>query len=408
MKNKKILAFLIVGALVVGNLTSASPAAFAETTGGNTVVGGSGANAGNAIIRTGDTSVTSYTETQGNINETSVTGENTSNINVSNSNFATVVTTASTSASTGGNTAIGGQGGNGGNGGSGGSGGNGGGGNTPPAQNLATSTLIVIKEVINDNSGTSTAAAFTLSATGIGISTTLFANGSATATLQFNGNATGTRFILAPGTYFVTEATSSGYSGSFSAACAGTIAAGETKTCTVTNNDIAPPTGGGSGNGGGGGNTPPQPTSGGGGNPSVLSASGSGGGISTPSSLICLPASQGALVGRDVHFSASGGNGTYTWTAPEIATPATGEQFALIYQTIGAHNVEVRSGNQTATCAVDIPAGRVLGESIENPRLPNAGAEQKTGYLFILITLTSIFGLLSFISTRTLISAGEL
>ena len=44
---------------------------------------------------------------------------------------------------------------------------------------------------------------------------------------------------LDAGTYSVTETGPSGYTASYSADCSGTIAIGETKTCTVTNNDQA-------------------------------------------------------------------------------------------------------------------------------------------------------------------------
>jgi hypothetical protein len=37
----------------------------------------------------------------------------------------------------------------------------------------------------------------------------------------------------------VAETAKAGYTATFSAGCAGTIAAGETRTCTVTNTDIA-------------------------------------------------------------------------------------------------------------------------------------------------------------------------
>ena len=47
---------------------------------------------------------------------------------------------------------------------------------------------------------------------------------------------------LGAGSYNVTETGPSGYTASFSADCTGTIAAGQTKTCTVTNDDVAPTT----------------------------------------------------------------------------------------------------------------------------------------------------------------------
>jgi hypothetical protein len=44
---------------------------------------------------------------------------------------------------------------------------------------------------------------------------------------------------LDAGSYDVTESGPAGYTASFSEDCAGTIALGETKTCTVTNDDNA-------------------------------------------------------------------------------------------------------------------------------------------------------------------------
>ena len=47
----------------------------------------------------------------------------------------------------------------------------------------------------------------------------------------------GTRCLINPGAYGVSENIVAGYTGSFSADCTGSIALGETKTCTVTNSD---------------------------------------------------------------------------------------------------------------------------------------------------------------------------
>lgn len=48
-------------------------------------------------------------------------------------------------------------------------------------------------------------------------------------------------FSVDPGDYTVTESGGpSGYAASSSAGCAGTIAAGESRTCTITNDDVAP------------------------------------------------------------------------------------------------------------------------------------------------------------------------
>ncbi|HET6594988.1 MAG TPA: hypothetical protein VFG81_05165 [Anaerolineales bacterium] len=91
-------------------------------------------------------------------------------------------------------------------------------------------TLIVIKHVINDNGGTAVASAFTLDSGGINDSPDNFAG----------AEAPGTTVTLDAGSYNVTETGPSGYSASFSADCSGTITNGQTKTCTVTNDDISP------------------------------------------------------------------------------------------------------------------------------------------------------------------------
>ncbi len=90
-------------------------------------------------------------------------------------------------------------------------------------------TLIVKKIVSNDNGGTKTSADFTMQVTGTNPSPA-----------SFPGSATGTSVTIVPGTYSVDEAAMTGYTKSFSADCTGTIAAGQTKTCTITNNDNPP------------------------------------------------------------------------------------------------------------------------------------------------------------------------
>lgn len=96
---------------------------------------------------------------------------------------------------------------------------------TPPPANL-----IVIKEVVNDNGGTASAGDFTMSVDDDG-----------TNPADFPGAGTpGTTVPVDPGPYTVTESGPSGYAATLSTDCVGTIAAGETKTCTITNNDLPP------------------------------------------------------------------------------------------------------------------------------------------------------------------------
>ena len=90
--------------------------------------------------------------------------------------------------------------------------------------------LTVIKHVVNDNGGAKTAVDFTMNVTGNNVSDTSFSG----------AENPGTTVSLDAGTYSVAEGDHAGYTVEYSADCGGTIAFGESKTCTVTNNDIAP------------------------------------------------------------------------------------------------------------------------------------------------------------------------
>ena len=98
--------------------------------------------------------------------------------------------------------------------------------------NDQAATLTVIKTVVNDNGGTAAASAFTMTINGV------IASGGN----SFPGAAAGvTRSITTFGSYGVTESSVPGYTQtSASADCAGTIALGQHKTCTITNDDVAP------------------------------------------------------------------------------------------------------------------------------------------------------------------------
>lgn len=95
-------------------------------------------------------------------------------------------------------------------------------------QGPTTGTLIVIKNVVNDDGGSSVASDFTMDVSGTNVSDA-----------SFPGSETGTTVTLEAGAYAVTETEDAGYAASYEG-CSGTIAAGETKTCTITNDDIAP------------------------------------------------------------------------------------------------------------------------------------------------------------------------
>src|SRR5206468_2263306 len=91
--------------------------------------------------------------------------------------------------------------------------------------------LIVIQHVINDNGGTATAAGFTMSVTG-----------SSPSPASFPGaESSGTTLALNAGSYRVSALTLHGaLQTCASSDCSGTIGAGETKTCTIVNDDVQP------------------------------------------------------------------------------------------------------------------------------------------------------------------------
>ncbi|MFH1597848.1 MAG: LPXTG cell wall anchor domain-containing protein [Patescibacteria group bacterium] len=86
--------------------------------------------------------------------------------------------------------------------------------------------LTVIKHVINDDGGTAVATDFTMNVTGTNVSNS-----------SFPGNESGTTVTLDAGSYSVDENYFSGYAKTIGANCSGSIADGEHKTCTITNND---------------------------------------------------------------------------------------------------------------------------------------------------------------------------
>jgi hypothetical protein len=90
------------------------------------------------------------------------------------------------------------------------------------------SHIVVIKHVVNDNGGGASASQFTMTINGV----------TADGGNSFPGaESPGTDRKVTTGSYSVTETGPSGYEASFSAGCSGTISSGQTKTCTITNND---------------------------------------------------------------------------------------------------------------------------------------------------------------------------
>jgi hypothetical protein len=87
--------------------------------------------------------------------------------------------------------------------------------------------LTVIKHVVNDNGGTTVASDFTMEVTGTNVSPSSFPG----------AEDPGTSVSLDAGAYSVSESGPSGYQATYSADCVGSIGLGESKTCTITNDD---------------------------------------------------------------------------------------------------------------------------------------------------------------------------
>ncbi|HTK04889.1 MAG TPA: hypothetical protein VL500_04855, partial [Candidatus Eisenbacteria bacterium] len=103
----------------------------------------------------------------------------------------------------------------------------------PPPPTPTTGTLTVTKVVVNDDGGTKVVSDFSLLVNGVPVTS-------------------GASNTLTAGSYVVSETPDAGYAGTISGDCDAqgnvTLGVGENKSCTITNDDIAPP--------------PPTPTTG--------------------------------------------------------------------------------------------------------------------------------------------------
>jgi hypothetical protein len=99
-------------------------------------------------------------------------------------------------------------------------------------------------------------------------------------------------------------------------------------------------------------------------------------GSDTSGTLMCMPATQAANIGQTASFTASGGNGAYTWSSPDLSiTNPTGSGFSANFASAGIKSVTVRSGNNAAVCTVNVAGGGVFTPPTPptTPGLPNTG-----------------------------------
>ncbi len=89
--------------------------------------------------------------------------------------------------------------------------------------------------------------------------------------------------------------------------------------------------------------------------------------------LNCAPGSQNVTLGQTAYFTATGGNGAYTWSSPDltIITP-TGSGFSASYASTGLKTVSVTSAGVTDTCAVNVLANTTPVPPVI-PGFPNTG-----------------------------------
>lgn len=93
-------------------------------------------------------------------------------------------------------------------------------------------------------------------------------------------------------------------------------------------------------------------------------------GAVSSNALSCYPVTQNVTLGQVASVSATGGNGTYTWSSPDlsIANP-NGSGFSANYASLGVKTLTVTSGGLVATCAINVLASGV----VVTPGLPNTG-----------------------------------
>ena len=100
----------------------------------------------------------------------------------------------------------------------------------------------------------------------------------------------------------------------------------------------------------------------------------------TPSSgtLMCSPGVQTVILGQNASVSATGGDGNYTWSAPDLSiTNPGGSGFTANYASAGLHVLTVSDAGVTSSCDINVlanPNGSVtIPVTPVTPTLPDTG-----------------------------------
>ncbi len=92
----------------------------------------------------------------------------------------------------------------------------------------------------------------------------------------------------------------------------------------------------------------------------------------TPGALSCFPQTQNVILGNSAAVTATGGNGTYVWSSPDLnITNANGSGFSANFASTGSKTLTVTSGGLTTSCTVNVLA--VTTPPTTTPGLPNTG-----------------------------------
>ena len=93
----------------------------------------------------------------------------------------------------------------------------------------------------------------------------------------------------------------------------------------------------------------------------------------TSGNLGCFPAVQNVTLGQTATVAASGGNGVYSWSSPDLAIAnPSGTGFSANYGSTGVKTLTVTSAGATATCAINVLSPTVT-PPVTTPGLPNTG-----------------------------------
>lgn len=98
-------------------------------------------------------------------------------------------------------------------------------------------------------------------------------------------------------------------------------------------------------------------------------------GAASTGGLTCFPAAQNVILGQTASVSASGGNGSYTWSSPDLSiSNPNGSGFSASYASRGVKTLTVTSAGLVTTCAINVLANNTLpAPAPVPPSLPNTG-----------------------------------